>query len=184
MAIIYNKIKVGKLTSILFNLMWSLIYFKQLVWPNTQSYLINLSGIVLLPFIYFVAILFILTIPEVKSKSIEWFGTIWSSVFSIALISLFVAIGRYNYIFLLLFIWIEPLKIKFIYNGTIKHLKIKYIVLAIVSFLIISISVFLPKINATVNASAMWMGGIYFIFLAILDLKSQVLSKKVDSLIP
>jgi len=165
--------------SVISNIIWALIYFKQLLYPNTNSYIINLSGIVLLPFIYFIATLFVLTIPEKKYNLLKSSGIIWSIIFSTALVVLFIILGKYNYIFLIYFILIEPLKIRFLNHSPIRYLKIKYISLAIISFIILSISTVLPRLNSPINATAMWMGGFYCIILIIIDYKFPALLTKL-----
>ena len=176
-----NKRKIWIISTILFNLFWSFLYFKQLFYPDSQDYIINLSAIALLPFIYFVAVLSVLTIPVDRSKILTSPGMIWALIYTFGLFVLFATIGKYNYIVLLFVVITEPLKVKFIDNASIKHLKTKYISLALISFLLLSICTLLPKMNAPANATAMWMGGFYFLILLFLDLFFyKLVNKKVS----
>ena len=163
------------------NFIWAIVYFKQLFYPSSINYSLGLSGIVLLPFVYFVASLSVLTIPNDESRIIKSPGMIWTIIFFIGLITLFVILGKYKYIFLLYFVLLEPLKVKFIDMKSIKYLKIKYVSLAIVSFLVFSISTVLPPFNSKVNTAAMWMGGIYFSILNLMDYTLPFLTKKIEN---
>jgi len=84
----------------------------------------------------------------------------------------------FNYVILFLFILIEPLKNRFINNQSNTYLAIKYLVLGIITFILVFIVELFPKLNAPINAAAMWMGGFYFLILIFIDNKLPFIMRK------
>ncbi len=183
MPIAYQKSKVWKYSSIIFNLLWSISYFKQLIFPDDEKYIYILSRILFLPFIYVIAFVFILLMPSKLGFKKQYFILLIPLLFIISIVKFMFISHAFNYLIIFLFVLIEPIKNRFINNGSNTYLALKYLILGIITFLLIFVGEALPKLNAPINASAMWMGGIYFIILIIIDYKLPMLTRKIKEII-
>jgi hypothetical protein len=164
------------------NVLMSLVLFKQLFKVGCEVSFLNLTSIILTPFVLSYSLMVLFTIPflfsSFNNKERNNFVNllqkiIITGVFGILILAPFRFLYYNNgYVLTLPFILIllEPLKVKHIYNQDYGDTLGRNITLLILSFILLFVSGIICRMLQIANTQFMY-GGLYYLILAYLDLK-------------
>lgn len=175
-------IKLKTYSSIIFNFIISVFYFKQLFLPGKEIFFIDTKTILLTPLILvysyfgfiiigFFEINFTKLLTNIKIiESAQFFMFVIIMLMFILMPLTFLKYKDGYKLSLTFFItFFEPLKIKYIFKQNAKILFQKNFILFLCSLFILFFSSLLPKFNSTGDSLALYMGGFYFMALGYFD---------------
>jgi hypothetical protein len=170
---------------ILFDILLSFYYFKQLYITDHYQKLLDLSGVLLTPFALLYSILSLLFLQWLHSTLASKPYQVRRNFFTISnMLFVFIIIAFLLFAFFIkleklliafLIIIYEPLKNKYFNVQQYNKMLIKNLILLVVSFIILIISISISNENKYTNSSSFYMGGFYFLCLAFIDYKSYKL---------
>lgn len=176
--------------SIVINCVISSLYFKQLFIPGDEIIFLDTKEILLTPFILIYSFFGFLLYFSIENKfslfsknmkPIEYIPSVMFTFIMLAFIllpfSFFEYKNGYKLALPFFIAFFEPIKIKYIFKQDNKILLQKNFILFITSLTLFFVTSLLPKFNAIENSWALYLGGFYFIVLALADYYFHKLQK-------
>jgi hypothetical protein len=169
-------------SSIILNLIISILYFKQLFIPGAEVAFLDTKAILLTPFVLFHGLLGFIAYSTIQDKDffsfkkLKFLEIVPVSMFTIIMLTFILSPlvfleykNGYKFALPFLITFLEPIKIKYVFKQDDTVLLQKNFMLFIISLTLIFVSSLLPKFNALENSLTLYMGGFYFIFLSYFD---------------